>query len=111
MADLAPCPFCGGTPKLRTHRSGEDSMEAYVECPTCEVSTTYYEDAYAPAAIGAWNRRTPAPVSKTASLHSAGIAAAIEAVYATADGDARQIAEAVVAAYALATTTEGSDNG
>lgn len=63
---LLPCPFCGGTPKLRTHRSGEDSMEAYVECPTCEVRTTYYEDAYAPAddAIGAWNRRTPAPETR-----------------------------------------------
>ncbi|HEX5935894.1 MAG TPA: hypothetical protein VFY63_17170 [Pseudorhizobium sp.] len=53
---------------------------------------------------------TPAPVPQKASLHPAGIAAAIDAVYATADGDARQIAEAVVAAYALA-TTEGSDNG
>ena len=51
--------------------------------------------------------KTPAPVSKKAPLHSAGIAAAIDAVSATADGDARQIAEAVVAAYALA-TTEGS---
>lgn len=64
MSDkLLPCPFCGGTPKLRTHRSGEDSMEAYVECPTCEVRTTYYEDAYAPVddAIGAWNRRAAPP--------------------------------------------------
>lgn len=61
MADqLLPCPFCGGAPKLRTHRSGEDSMECYVECPTCEARTTYYEDAYAPTAdaIDAWNRRT-----------------------------------------------------
>ena len=53
---------------------------------------------------------TAAPVPQKASLHPAGIAAAIDAVYATADGDARQVAEAVVAAYALA-TTEGSDNG
>ncbi|WP_412178369.1 Lar family restriction alleviation protein [Rhizobium sp. PL01] len=56
---LLPCPFCGGTPKLRCHRSGEDSEECYVECPTCEVRTTYYEDAYAPTAdaTGAWNSR------------------------------------------------------
>lgn len=60
---LLPCPFCGGAPKLRTHRSGEDAMEAYVECPSCEVRTTYYEDAYAPTAdaISSWNRRMRLP--------------------------------------------------
>lgn len=38
-------------------------MEAHVECPSCEVRTTYYEDAYAPTAdaITAWNRRQTAP--------------------------------------------------
>ena len=63
MTDLLPCPFCGGTPKLRTHRTGEDSEEAFVECPNCEVRTTYYEDVYAPTAdaIAAWNRRAPSP--------------------------------------------------
>lgn len=63
MTDLLPCPFCGGTPKLRTHRTGEDSEDAFVECPSCEVRTTYYEDAYAPTAdaIAAWNRRAPSP--------------------------------------------------
>jgi len=72
MADLLPCPFCGGEPKLRTHRSGEDSMEAYVECPTCEVRTTYYEDSYAPVAdaVGAWNRRTPSPQTREATPQS-----------------------------------------
>ncbi|WWT40049.1 hypothetical protein [Nostoc phage Nsp-JY10] len=76
--NLAPCPFCGGEPKLRTHRSGEDSMECYVECPSCEVRTTYYEDAYAPVAdaTGAWNRRTPPP-----SSHLVGAIAAFEASY------------------------------
>lgn len=61
--NILPCPFCGGAPKLRMHRTGEDSMEAYVECPKCEVRTTYYEDAYAPTAdaIGAWNRRATPP--------------------------------------------------
>lgn len=64
---LSPCPFCGGAPKLRVHRSGEDSEDCYVECPACEVRTTYYEDAYAPVddAVAAWNRRTPPPETNT----------------------------------------------
>lgn len=56
---LLPCPFCGGAPKLRVHRCAEDAEECYVECPSCEARTSYFEDAYAPTADAAasWNRR------------------------------------------------------
>lgn len=78
--NLAPCPFCGGEPKLRTHRSGEDSMECYVECLRCEVRTTYYEDAYAPIddATGAWNRRTPPPSTHVLPIELNGVSAALD---------------------------------
>ncbi len=123
---LLPCPFCGGEPKLRTHRSGEDSMECYVECPSCEVRTTYYEDAYAPVADarGAWNRRTPPPSSHVAveadliervencvlfstPAEYAGLAdhAAFEA------GQDNAIASVVKMLRAALATTEGKDNG
>lgn len=56
---LKPCPFCGGTPKLKSFRVAEDAEVAFICCSDCEAKTTEFEDAYAPFedAITAWNTR------------------------------------------------------
>ena len=48
---LLPCPFCGGT-NLKLHNSS-------VSCDDCDGEGPYVE-LDEPAAIAAWNRRTPA---------------------------------------------------
>ena len=52
MADLKPCPFCGGTD---LHVVSVYGTEYYVDCFTCTTCGPYgetYEEA-----IEAWNRR------------------------------------------------------
>ena len=43
MAELKPCPFCGGKPYLETrHRAfinGETTRVAFVRCTECEART------------------------------------------------------------------------
>ena len=58
---LKPCPFCGCKARLITHKTGEDSEEAYILCTYCNTQGEHFEDAYAPVyhAIAAWNTRTP----------------------------------------------------
>lgn len=57
--ELKPCPFCGGSPQLRSQRCAEDAMEAWVTCLSCFAETERFEDAYTPReqAIAAWNTR------------------------------------------------------
>lgn len=63
MTALKLCPFCGGTARLVSHRTGEDSMGAYVYCRACDAHSQHFDDAYAPVdeAAAAWNRRADAP--------------------------------------------------
>lgn len=55
-AELKKCQ-CGGTPKFRCERAGEDAEDCWVECPKCGRRTEYLEDAYADFASAAldWN--------------------------------------------------------
>lgn len=57
MADLLPCPFCGGQPKVGETNTGVPGMEdcgyAFVEC--CIVHA--HSEESVEDAIAAWNRR------------------------------------------------------
>jgi Lar family restriction alleviation protein len=61
MAELKPCPFCGGEAKLLTENFGE---YVWAKCEVCGVQTSrYYVRAVVDGkdgekrAIEAWNRR------------------------------------------------------
>ena len=47
MAELKPCPFCGGDATLYTR--------FWIVCMTCGAQTTIFDSAQ--AAVEAWNRR------------------------------------------------------
>ena len=51
MADLKPCPFCGGEAKAFSFRDGE----TIVYCEDCEIETPMFTAMK--YAIEAWNRR------------------------------------------------------
>ena len=57
MAELKPCPFCGGRAFCRWTDEGmeKESYLFYVECDNCYITTTYFYDKE--KAIEAWNRR------------------------------------------------------
>ena len=71
MAELKPCPFCGGKPYLETsHRAfikAKTTKVAFVRCRSCEARTGRFElSAFGRSsfseeanrrAIDAWNRR------------------------------------------------------
>ena len=71
MAELKPCPFCGGKPYLETrHRAfikAKTTRVAFVRCRECEARTqrfeltdfghTSYSEEANKKAIEAWNRR------------------------------------------------------
>lgn len=71
MAELKPCPFCGGKPYLeKRHRAfinAETTRVAFVRCKDCEARTkrfplvdfghTSSSEEANKAAIEAWNRR------------------------------------------------------
>ena len=71
MAELKPCPFCGGKPYLETrHRAfinAKTTRVAFVRCTECEARTqrvpltdfgcTSYSFKANEKAIEAWNRR------------------------------------------------------
>lgn len=58
MAELKPCPFCGGT-DLRVM----GGIGKYVKCRSCEASSGHLPGGACSAdertAIGAWNTRQP----------------------------------------------------
>ena len=59
MAELKPCPFCGGKAKLRETTYG-DNIDAYVVYCTnreCEVWPSTRYRRFRSEAIEAWNRR------------------------------------------------------
>jgi Lar family restriction alleviation protein len=61
MAELKPCPFCGGKAVMHDQQVAEDCVETWVECDDCGVRTDPVEGAYSerPAAAYSWNRRAP----------------------------------------------------
>ena len=61
MAELKPCPFCGGEADYRTENFG---ARVWVQCLECGVSTSRYDTNLIVAGKGgkewakeAWNRR------------------------------------------------------
>ena len=60
MAELKPCPFCGGDAKLKEFcmriRMFKQKKYYYAECSLCGVRTSAKSDAE--ESIEAWNRRT-----------------------------------------------------
>ena len=52
MAELKPCPFCGGKDLQVVNVYGEDYYVDCQTCTTCGPSADTYEEA-----IEAWNRR------------------------------------------------------
>ena len=62
MAELKPCPFCGGAARLREYRTFNERIHGlatryYVQCEVCriEVPTLGYESD--DEVVKAWNRR------------------------------------------------------
>lgn len=68
MAELRPCPFCGGEAELKSHYLvssvgwGKSYMTYHVRCKVCENRTVAFNglDDLSPKdkAIEAWNRRS-----------------------------------------------------
>ena len=59
MAELKPCPFCGGEAKLRETTYGNNIGAYFVYCANrdCEVSPSTGYRRFRKEAIEAWNRR------------------------------------------------------
>lgn len=68
MLELKPCPFCGGSPRIRYIKergipSGDDGFRAVVECVNthecgCNLQKWALKQLWArETAIKAWNRR------------------------------------------------------
>lgn len=55
MAELKPCPFCGGEAKIRDYSTPDTDPEIDVFCTNCGGQTFVYETEG--EAIEAWNRR------------------------------------------------------
>lgn len=59
MIELKPCPFCGGTAKMRHDSDGPGY--SYVECEKCRMKSVRFmrafERASDEAAADFWNRR------------------------------------------------------
>ena len=60
MVELKPCPFCGGTAKMRHDSDGPGY--SYVECEKCHMKSTrfmrLFERSSDEDAKAFWNRRT-----------------------------------------------------
>ena len=62
MAELKPCPFCGGEAKLSFYNNAECTYVChYVRCTKCRATTGC--EASSKVAIVSWNRRYE-PVSE-----------------------------------------------
>ena len=57
--ELRPCPFCGGTPRVKHLFSGGEPTHSRVECTRCHIKTDYYVYEFGERnIIRVWNRRT-----------------------------------------------------
>lgn len=57
MAELKPCPFCGGEALLEPYRARK-GYEASIQCNQCLCSITYdKEETAIEDVVKAWNRR------------------------------------------------------
>lgn len=62
MAELLPCPFCGGKPTTSRGVVEADEKFVFVSCEKCQSKTRrFYEwnSEDEQDAINAWNTRTP----------------------------------------------------
>ena len=61
MAELKPCPFCGGDASLMHEEKGINKDGSVVMCKACGIKGQWIEKSYRYAsdalAIEAWNRR------------------------------------------------------
>ena len=63
MAELKPCPFCGGEAELKEKEYAMigHKVQAYVRCKVCGTTSNYFSENIAycanEKAIEAWNRR------------------------------------------------------
>ena len=55
MAELKPCPFCGGEPFIYFSGSSSNGSFAEIICKSCKCQTDRLPES---KAIEAWNRRT-----------------------------------------------------
>lgn len=64
MAELKPCPFCGGVPCIDTHSFYDERTKDFTDhtygvvCTNCNAQTSQHYLTKAQAK-GAWNTRTP----------------------------------------------------
>ncbi len=64
MAELKPCPFCGGTARLKEHRFYYDKDSSFSDCSYGIRCSNCFAESYQfhqskEKAIEAWNRRVP----------------------------------------------------
>lgn len=61
MAELKPCPFCGGKAELKKREYGDNTGFAYVLCKDCGNKTQEFDKSLdlcaVDEAIKSWNRR------------------------------------------------------
>lgn len=56
MAELKPCPFCGGTPELLIDEIAEDERRYLMHCENCDGMIERWFDDVGDS-VTAWNRR------------------------------------------------------
>jgi Lar family restriction alleviation protein len=57
MAELLPCPFCGGEARIGVEKYWYPKVSRRAICEKCYSSTGWYDTEE--QAINAWNTRTP----------------------------------------------------
>lgn len=67
MADLLPCPFCGGAPEMRPKKQTTRSWQ-WVECTACGAKGPAHFMPHEGTPDEAWNRRKQSsPIAETES--------------------------------------------
>lgn len=86
VAELLPCPFCGGMAEIVEISEGENSGGSCVCCTRCMASSNV-EFAFKENFVGNWNRRaTPAALAASPEVQAL-IRGEIEAIIAAWNDD------------------------